>query len=654
MPKETSKAPGRTCLARSSLALILLAGCTPTITLRRVDDSTWFAKENRTALEGPQWSERTRQFLRREDLSTAVYRDMEAVLKTLHQRLVEERDRELAFHLAELCFVHAKTRGSEQESVRFDLSTAIYSYAYLFDGKLDPPATGYDPAFRWVCDFHNRSLAKVVAFATKHRLGRSENPRLKLLEGNLALLRGHSDYPFEPDEFTKLLVAFNYEVVGLPGSSRSYGLGVPLILVRPATGTEAALKPSILAWLSSGPVEEIALEQSYAATLVLRIPGSICDLTGPDAALNAWFEVYDPTRTTSIKIGESIVPLEADLTSPLAYALGQAPEYSGLRALFRTAESSKEIKLFLLQLYDPEKIPVVFVHGLLSSPVTWMKLLNDLLSDPVLRERYQFWFFQYPTGNPIPVSAALLRTSLLEMQKSYDPDRKNAHFQDMVIVGHSMGGLLTKLQVLETGNRIWNKLSDKPIDELDLSRDEKVLMKTVLYYDALPFLKRVVFMAVPHRGSEEVTSWYSRLAQKLIELPGRVRDTTKGVLQTMTEPVRRSLGLSSGTVTGLTGLAPDSLMAKEVSKLPLPEGLPVHSIIGNKKAADTPGGTDGHVPYESSHLDGVQSEKIIHSGHNVQEHPAALKELQRILHLHLAEFDAGVKPAADGAGTGDG
>ena len=63
--------------------------------------------------------------------------------------------------------------------------------------------------------------------------------------------------------------------------------------------------------------------------------------------------------------------------------------------------------------------------------------------------------------------------------------------------------------------------------------------------------------------------------------------------------------------------------------------VPYHSVIGNKEAADTPGGTDGVVAYESSHLAGATSEKIIESGHSVMSHPQTIIEIRRILSLHL-------------------
>jgi pimeloyl-ACP methyl ester carboxylesterase len=270
-----------------------------------------------------------------------------------------------------------------------------------------------------------------------------------------------------------------------------------------------------------------------------------------------------------------------------------------------------------------------------------MPLFNDLLADPELRNRFQFWFFRYSSGNPVAVSATLLRETLLEAERICDAERNNPAFQDAVIVGHSMGGLVSKLQVFDGGERAWKLVSDKPLDEMDLSDAEKARLRRVIYFEHVPFVKRVVFMATPHRGAEKAAAWYARWAQDLVSLPKSIVDTTIALGKSGTAKLRGAFaGENAGEVSGLMALAPDSVLASEVSKWPFPAGLPIHSIIGNEEAADTPGGSDGYVPHWSSHLDDVVSEKIVLSGHNVQTQPLAVKELIRILREHLRAHDA--------------
>jgi pimeloyl-ACP methyl ester carboxylesterase len=293
----------------------------------------------------------------------------------------------------------------------------------------------------------------------------------------------------------------------------------------------------------------------------------------------------------------------------------------------------------MLQPYHKDKIPVLFVHGLMSSPVTWVQLFNDVLHDPVLRERYQFWFFGYPSGNPILYSASNLRVYLLQIQQTYDPEGTNPAFQNMVICSHSMGGLVSKLMVLSSGDRLWSMVFDTPIEETELSADERALLTRTVFFETLPFIKRVVFMAVPHRGSDLATGFVGKLGMKLTSLPERVSTTLSSLRARMS---RRSEAADENSATGIGNLA-----QTEILTWPFPDYLQIHSVIGNLDAAETPGGADGIVPYESSHLEGVASEKIVKWGHNVHEHPLAILELRRILHLHL-HLDSLKSPAEVG------
>ena len=58
-------------------------------------------------------------------------------------------------------------------------------------------------------------------------------------------------------------------------------------------------------------------------------------------------------------------------------------------------------------------------------------------------------------------------------------------------------------------------------------------------------------------------------------------------------------------------------------------------MIGQKHKGPKEQGSDGVVPYWSSHLAGAQSELIVHSGHEVIDNSDAMREVIRILHLEL-------------------
>ena len=111
------------------------------------------------------------------------------------------------------------------------------------------------------------------------------------------------------------------------------------------------------------------------------------------------------------------------------------------------------------------KIPVVLIHGLWANPWSWARMIESLEADPALRDRYQFWTFGYSTGDPIPIRP-LLRRDLDEVRQKFDPDGSDTAFDRMVLVGHSMGGLLAKMMVQDSGTRLWQLISDRPVDEL--------------------------------------------------------------------------------------------------------------------------------------------------------------------------------------------
>ena len=624
----------RARLDQALLVMVLVVagicvGCAPPIGVRKISDKNWFARENRSALDSSAVSERTRQFLRREGLSEKILHiDRLALLKKIDQRLLEKRERDTAFHLAELVYLEGSKHPADSErAVKYYLSAVQYAYAFLFDEALGAPPSRYDPLFRWACDLYNRSLGKVAAYIAKRQLLRDKRERLPLLFGEVALLEGPHELRWDPQQFDEFLVAYQYEVTGFPGTTRSYGIGVPMIASR--TPKDVQRRASADRFLPK-------LQQTYPVTAILRFQGSITNRPA-DGVRHAVAELYDPLSVQTLQFGNDTIPLESDLTTPLAYMLQHTPRISGLEAMINVGAYAGRSGLYMLAPYDPEKIPVVFVHGLMSSPETWIPMFNDLLADPVLRTEYQFWFFMYPTGNPVIYSASVLRQSLLAVQQAYDPDGTNPAFNQMVICGHSMGGLLSKLQVHSSGDRLWNLISDKPIDEIDFTDEERMLLKRVFYFDALSFIERIIFMATPHRGSELATGFIGKLGASLVKLPAQISSVASAVRTKVLAKVgdANRFSTAESAISGVGNLAPDNAMQKEIVTWSYPPHLPIHSVIGNYRAADTPGGSDRIVPYTSSHLDDVVSELIVKSDHSVHNHPLAIVEVRRILHQHL-------------------
>ena len=307
---------------------------------------------------------------------------------------------------------------------------------------------------------------------------------------------------------------------------------------------------------------------------------------------------------------------------------------NGLRGLLRPDQRTNDVGLFGINAYDPRKIPVVFVHGLNSSPATWRNAVNEIFADPELDSRYQPILFIYPTGLSVPSAASHLRVSLNRYRDRWDPAHKDASFNRMIIVGHSMGGLLTRLQVIDSGEELWKAFFLRPPDKIPfISKSNRERLRASLEFKADPFVERVVFVAVPHRGSEMADISVVRLAVRLIKLPLTLSGLTATLLrgdQSVLNPALlryNSLGLRSVDM-----LSPGHPYFEALAKRPIK--VPFHSIIGDRGKNHGAKSSDGVVPYWSSHLDGAVSEKVVPYGHRCTMKPETVQEISRILKLH--------------------
>jgi triacylglycerol esterase/lipase EstA (alpha/beta hydrolase family) len=604
---------------------ILMAGCSDTVSVKKVDINQRFQTMNENAVNTGDLSERSKMFLRMRDLTAAWENDPLRVILQVDEKYWTKPDRETLFTLMEFCFYRAqKEAKNSPESARYYRSTMIYAYTYLFDEKLEDRPGPYHPHSRLVCDFYNNSLAELLIYHRDTGIRVNEGEPISSLTAEIIPKMGKSDFLWKPRDLERYFVAYEFQPQGLDDHIKSFGVGVPCLGLKKPSPRNLAKK------------EELYMpnvDQTYGATLLVRI--TPIPASGGKMQFSAEVDMYDPFKTREVTISNKPVPLENDFTIPIAYTIQQMPANSGIGGLFDAAAWDDQKGLFMLQPYDEKKIPVVFVHGLLSSPETWMRMFNNLMASPKIREKYQFWFFKYPTGNPIVYSASVLRQSLQQIQNTYDPQGKSPYFNRMILVGHSMGGLLSKTMIQDGGDKIWKFFSDKPFETYNFTPEEKEMVTRLIYFKSLPFVSRVVFIATPHRGSDLATYRITEFLTSFIKLPFVVAQTSFNALSKMAMDEKSQIKYSIDRMpTGVDGLKPDSPFVKISTSLPMTYLLPYHSIIGNENG-DTPGGTDGIVPYESSHLDGAISEKIVHSGHSAHNHPLAVLEVQRILLEHL-------------------
>jgi pimeloyl-ACP methyl ester carboxylesterase len=289
--------------------------------------------------------------------------------------------------------------------------------------------------------------------------------------------------------------------------------------------------------------------------------------------------------------------------------------------------------LSLLRPYARGKIPVVFVHGLWASPWSWHRMIEAVEGDPAINDRFQFWTFGYSTGDPFPYSAHLLRRDLDEVRHKLDPGRTDAAFDRMVFVGHSMGGLVSKMMVVGAGDRLWRVVADRPFSELVGEKDDIELFRSGLLFEARPEVRRVVYIATPHRGSRLDRGTIHQVGSRLIRLPDPLR-TAHDRLVMRNAPTFFREHFRRGLPTSIDELEWGSPILTGLHDLSAAPSVKVHSIIAVRPDSPPAARTDGLVAYESAHIEAVASEKVVSSAHLCQDHPDVIAEVRRILAEH--------------------
>jgi pimeloyl-ACP methyl ester carboxylesterase len=283
--------------------------------------------------------------------------------------------------------------------------------------------------------------------------------------------------------------------------------------------------------------------------------------------------------------------------------------------------------------YERGKVPVVLIHGLWGTPQLWHRMVEGLEADPAVRERYQFWAFRYASGDPIPYSAHLLRQSLRQARRRLDPAGTDAAFDRMVVVGHSLGGILAKMLAQSSGSRLWKTVCSRPIDQIGGPLEDRRLLQQAFCYEPVPEVRRVVFITTPHRGSPLATGRLGELGTRLCWRPSRFLEACKAVLAT-NGPAVFTLDNLEGQLTSASELAPRHPFLMGLCDLGIDSSVRSHSIIADVRDPPGPGATDGIVPYSSSHLEGVASELLVRGLHICLDHPAVILEVRRILVEH--------------------
>jgi pimeloyl-ACP methyl ester carboxylesterase len=612
----------RTRIAYLGALCLVLAACAGPVGTNRADPKVVLRDLGRSATTTGEPTWQTRNALLEQGLLADFEERPEQTLATLHETMISTGgDPDLLFALAELSFLHGQTAAKPS----YRLAGAIYAYAYLFpEGSGGAPGR-FDPRLRIAADLYNWALAAVLLSED----GSEVVPR----GGTFDLPFGRIDVAFDPAslragdrELFRFIPVAELEVYGLAMRYRWPGIGAPLA---------ASSRPID----ASNPGRDmVAPRLQVPVTALLRITEARRALVRGEP-LTGRLELHLAWDAESVTIAGEQVPLESEPSAALALTFTGVPivqiELFGFLGRL-TGLVRERPPLVSTTPYRPGLIPVVFVHGTASSPVRWAEMYNRLLADPELRSRYQFWFFQYDSGNPVALSALRLREALTGAVARLDPEGKDPALRRTVLIGHSQGGLLVKMQAISSGDRIWNAASKKPLDELVLSDQTRDLLRRGMFVEPVPQVSRVVFICTPHRGSFVAgRNVIANVTRQLLTLPF----TLTGVAADLA----RNRGALTPLVvpSAVDNMSPRHHFIRALQEIPVVPSITVNSIVAVEGDGPVEEGDDGVVKYTSAHLEGVESELIVKSDHSTQGNPHTIEEVRRILRLH-----AGLRPGS--------
>jgi len=608
-------------IRRVGLAIIALfaSGCATPVGVTRVDEQAAQRELNINILSAAKPSTYSTQLLERTALSERFKSDPEFVLAELNSGLGKADERDRLFALSELSFAYAGESGNKS----YYLASAAYAYAFLFPPNAADVPGQYDPRLRLAVDLYNRGVALGLATNDGKEIDLGAR-QLNLPFGALDLAVNPRGFNYGGYRLTKFVSLANLAVRGLRNTYRRAGIGAALAArVEPLPGGITNR------WIP--PTAKVPI------TAFVRFDNP--RLAMSDGRLHGTVDLYDPDETATVQVGSCTVPLESDSSAALAYRLEGAPvwdfEIAGFRrgdfSLFGHSDNGDSSGLFMLHPYLPGLIPVVFVHGTASSPARWAEMANELLGDPAIAAHYQLWFFIYNSGNPIALSAMHLRESLRAARKGVDPEGRDAALDQMVLIGHSQGGLLTKMMVVDSRNRFWNNVTSVPFDQAELDPETRDLAARTMFFKPLPFLTRVIFIATPHRGSYMASNPLVKFGNKFLNLPGGL---AKSVVALEKLGKTSLMGTPFTIPTALDNMDASNRFIKALSATSIAPGVKVNSIIPVKGDGPVAEGNDGVVEYKSAHIDGVESEFVVRSGHSTQGRPQTIEQVRRILYEH--------------------
>ena len=604
----------RPTVALVAVALSLATACAPPFAVKR---NVLGAQKDASAsvITTGELSRRTRNVLYTHDLVERFKKDPEGALAELHRELVAgELPPRRITALAELAFYHARHGGGRP----YYLASALYAWAFLFPDDPRERPDLLDAYVRPANEIYNRGLAEGLSTDGTVDLRSGTYP---LPFGSLDVYLDESSLVWSGHQLHDFVAVGGIEVTGFPTYYRWPGIGAPL-----AAKVEANPKD----------VDLLGKRVRVPVTAVLEPTSLRSQLRGD--RISATLTAYAGYGDTTIELAGRKVSLASEPTAAMGVFLSETALWKSELSVFLGATGiiTKANQLASTRPYRRGLIPVVFVHGTGSSAIRWAELYNELDNDPRIHDRYQFWFFSYDSGNPIIYSSMILREALEHAVAKLDPEGEDPALQRMIVMGHSQGGLLTKMTVVESGDAFWRNVSNRPFAEVKMSPETRDLLSRAGFVHPLPFVKRVVFVSTPHHGSYIAGNWLAHQFTRLISMPLTITKVVTDLATINAES--RAIQSTRGAPSAVDNMTPGNPFVKTLATLPIAPGVVANSIIPVDGDPPAHGKNDGVVDYDSAHIDGVESELIVwHQTHSCQANPHTMEEVRRILLKHLNE-----------------
>lgn len=648
-------------LLAACLLLPLLAGCailrefSPAVVMEPMSPGEYIALQRGDILTSGRLSALTAQSIRVSGLDVDGCASSTGACVDAMDRAAGVTDERRLSALAELWLQQAMAldrAGSEADArLRAWMEVARHAYAYLFFTGRTPGERVFEDRQTQVRDWYNYAVQEAIAllFEESRRIRDDGAPQAEVFERagwtfriDLAGIRMPEGVHM-PQE---LLPAASLSFQGLRSTWRRDGFGAELVAVMVDDPVAAAPEPRPDAGDAPRRPPGWSEMPSPGMTVLFRFDGD-----GLDAVLAArevLVSAHDPYDEDDIVLYGQRLPLAANFTAGYGLWLARSGfNRQSLRTLFGRGNGIDRPHLYMMQPYDPQRRIILMLHGLASSPEAWVNVANEIQGDDDLRRHYQIWQVYYPTNAPIVLNHAAIRRLLARTRQHFDPRGEAPAFEDMVLVGHSMGGVIGRLMVSSADDQLWAWAEAEHADELERLRALRPRMERVLRFEPVPGIGRAVFIASPHRGTDvaggRLGRWISRMVRLPLTLLEGFGDALLGEVD-VESAIARGGGTMPNSIDNLDARDP---FVRAAADLPISPRLRYHSIVA-RLDPDGPleRSGDGLVPYPSAHLPGALSEVVITSGHSVQETPAAILELRRILHLDLREHAAASRDAA--------